>query len=270
MYHEFFGSQVEMYYDVGYNGFVMDKTKNHHAYIIHGANQDGRREHATQITCDILCAASSVSACRGCTDCQKASHGIHPDVSVILGIDGKDVTIADIRALVRDMHILPNEGAKKVYVFPAADDLSVPAQNALLKALEEPPPFVAFLLLAQNPLRLLDTVRSRCVALLLPPAPDIPDDASEEHVALVTAFFDALQSDRLAMMEFCVQLEKSDRVLLPGFVSAVYLQLVAMLSTNPSDKIRKAIDLFHAFQTDLQFHVSIGHMSGKLLAILSD
>ena len=55
---------------------------------------------------------------------------------------------------------------------PRAQDLGLPGQNALLKVLEEPPAYGVFLLLADNPDRLLPTVRSRCVELRLQPLPE--------------------------------------------------------------------------------------------------
>ena len=66
----------------------------------------------------------------------------------------------------------PNESEHKIYQFPRAQDMGLPGQNALLKVLEEPPAYGVFLLLADNPDKLLPTVRSRCTELnmqALPP-----------------------------------------------------------------------------------------------------
>lgn len=77
-----------------------------------------------------------------------------------------------VRRAREDLFIRPNEGDRKIYYVPRAQDLGLPGQNALLKVLEEPPAYGVFLLLADNPDRLLPTVRSRCVELRLQPLPE--------------------------------------------------------------------------------------------------
>ena len=89
----------------------------------------------------------------------------------------KYIPIDQVRSACADVYIRPNEGKKKIYVFPHAEKLSPPGQapvtqNALLKILEEPPPYAVFLLLAPNPGLLLPTIRSRCAELHLSPLPE--------------------------------------------------------------------------------------------------
>ena len=69
------------------------------------------------------------------------------------------------------VYVLPNEAERKIYLIPRAGDMQAPAQNALLKLLEEPPAYCAFLLMTENAERLLPTVRSRAVTLSLAPLP---------------------------------------------------------------------------------------------------
>ena len=66
----------------------------------------------------------------------------------------------------------PNEGKRKIYLFPRAQDMLPPSQNALLKILEEPPSYGAFILITDNAEKLLPTVRSRCTELTLLPLPE--------------------------------------------------------------------------------------------------
>lgn len=91
--------------------------------------------------------------CRGCTLAQ------HPDFIEPLG---EKVKIDDLRDLVRDAHILPNEGARKVYLLPDAGRIEERTQNALLAVLETPPKHVCFVLTARQASDLLPTVVSRC------------------------------------------------------------------------------------------------------------
>jgi DNA polymerase-3 subunit delta' len=76
-----------------------------------------------------------------------------------------------IRQARSDIYIRPNEAEHKIYLFPRAQDMGIPSQNALLKVLEEPPSYGVFILLTDNPEKLLPTVRSRCTELALQPLP---------------------------------------------------------------------------------------------------
>ena len=76
--------------------------------------------------------------------CRKAEGGIHPDI-VRVGDDGKDISVAQVRALRADAYIRPNEGQRKVYIFPDCALLTEADQNILLKVVEEGPPYAAFL-----------------------------------------------------------------------------------------------------------------------------
>ena len=78
---------------------------------------------------------------------------------------------AQIRALRADAYIRPNEAGRKVYLLERAHTMNPSAQNAMLKLLEEGPPYAAFLLLTENAAALLPTVRSRCETLTLSPVP---------------------------------------------------------------------------------------------------
>jgi len=84
----------------------------------------------------------------------------------------KNVAVKIVRQFREDVFVRPNEAEHKIYLFP--QELGLEGQNALLKILEEPPSYGVFLLLADNPDKLLPTVRSRCTELkLLPLAEDV-------------------------------------------------------------------------------------------------
>ena len=146
-----------------------------HAYILSGPAGSGKRTLAGLLAAALVCSAGGEQIpCGRCSGCRKAAGGIHPDI-VTLGADGKDLTVAQIRALRADAYIKPNEAGRKVYVLHQAQNLNPSAQNAMLKLLEEGPPYAAFLLLAENAAALLPTVRSRCQVLTLTPV--TPEEA---------------------------------------------------------------------------------------------
>jgi len=144
------------------------------------------------------------------------------------------------------------------------------AQNAFLKVLEEPPGFVTILLLTENPLALLPTVRSRCIHLALTPTGDQAPDADGAHMALAEAFFKAFSTGGLPLLEFCIGLEKTDRQTLTAFADSCHGQLIQALARPGGDGagLLAAVELFDSLREDLERNVSAGHISGKIAATL--
>jgi len=90
-------------------------------------------------------------------------------VAVVAASDSGTVTVDAIRALKRDIFIAPAEGRRKIYIVERADGMTIQAQNALLKVLEEPPAYGMILLLCETAEALASTILSRAVALRLSP-----------------------------------------------------------------------------------------------------
>lgn len=137
-----------------------------HFYLISGPAGSGKHTLADLIAAGMLCAARD-GPCGVCRSCRKVLGHLHPDYVTVDDPEKKTVPVELIRQARADLFIRPNEGQKKIYLFPRAQDMGLPGQNALLKVLEEPPEYGVFLLLADNPDKLLPTVRSRCVELKL-------------------------------------------------------------------------------------------------------
>ena len=107
--------------------------------------------------------------CGVCEACRKVRQGIHPDVPVVQDGEHKNIAVDVVRQVRGDAYIRPNEGARKVYIFPQCELLTETDQNVLLKIVEEGPPYAAFLFCAENPSTVLTTLRSRCVEWRLRP-----------------------------------------------------------------------------------------------------
>lgn len=109
---------------------------------------------------------------------QRAAAGSHSDLMVVeRAVDEKTgrrkgvISVDSVREVKGFLRLTAGEGAWRVVIVDAADDMNRNAANALLKVLEEPPPGALILLVCHNPGRLLPTIRSRCRALTLrPPA----------------------------------------------------------------------------------------------------
>lgn len=148
-----------------------------HAYILSGPAGSGKRTLAGLLAAALVCdRRGGALPCLSCAGCRKAEGGIHPDI-VRVGDDGKDISVAQVRALRADAYIRPNEAERKVYILENAQTMNASAQNAMLKLLEDGPAYAVFFLLAENGSALLPTVRSRCETLEL--APVSPAQAEE-------------------------------------------------------------------------------------------
>ena len=139
-----------------------------HCYLLCGPAGSGKRTLAKILAAAMECGKAN-APCGRCSDCRKVLDGCHPDVLTIDEPEKKTVSVELIRQLQADAYIRPNEGQRKVYLIPRAQDLTDSAQNALLKLMEEPPAYAVFLLLSDNAEKLLPTVRSRCAELRLEP-----------------------------------------------------------------------------------------------------
>ena len=133
-----------------------------HFYLISGPEGSGRHTLAKLLAAAILC-QDRHRPCLRCTPCRKVMEGNHPDFITVEDPEHKNVAVRIVREIREDVFIRPNESDYKVYPFP--QELGIEGQNALLKILEEPPKHGVFLLLTDNPDKLLPTVRSRCTEL---------------------------------------------------------------------------------------------------------
>jgi len=135
-----------------------------HFYLISGPKGSGKHTLAKLLAEAILCEGSR-KGCGSCIHCRKMRSGSHPDFITVEDPEHKNVAVKIVRQIRDDMFVRPNEASYKIYLFP--QELGMEGQNALLKILEEPPAYGVFLLLTDNPDKLLPTVRSRCTELKL-------------------------------------------------------------------------------------------------------
>ena len=140
-----------------------------HFYLISGPTGSGKHTLAKLLSAAILCQAEG-KPCLSCNACRKVMGDAHPDCITVSDPEHKTVAVKIVRDARADMYVMPNESSRKIYIFP--QELGVEGQNALLKILEEPPEYGVFILLSDNPEKLLPTVRSRCTELSLLALPE--------------------------------------------------------------------------------------------------
>lgn len=149
----------------------LDAERSSHCYLLCGPAGSGKHTLSKLLSAALQCSGNRIP-CGQCAHCRKVQSDIHPDVIVWDDPEKKEVPVDLIRKLQTDAYLRPNEGQRKIYILPRAQDLNDSSGNALLKLIEEPPSYAVFLLLTDNPNKLLATIRSRCTELRLEPVPE--------------------------------------------------------------------------------------------------
>ena len=149
-----------------------------HAYLLAGPPGSGKRATARAFVAELLAAGAPEP-----DDVRRralAEPSPHPDL-VWLAPQGTQHLVDEVRErVILAAAYRPFEGARRAFVIEAAEAMADESQNALLKTLEEPPPFVHLVLITSEPAALLETVRSRCKAVRFAP---LTQEAVELHLS---------------------------------------------------------------------------------------
>lgn len=154
-----------------------------HAYLLSGPAGVGKALLALRLAQALNCAAGGPDPCLACRACKRIERGNYPDVRVsgmaaqAIGLKPdeaarqKDLKIDTVREWQSDISLRPYEGRRRVLILHDAEKLGDAAANAMLKTLEEPPPYATLVLVANGDGGLLPTIVSRCQPLKLRPVP---------------------------------------------------------------------------------------------------
>jgi DNA polymerase-3 subunit delta' len=154
-----------------------------HAYLLSGPAGVGKSLLALRLAQALNCESGASDPCLACRSCKRIERGNHPDVrlagmaSQASGLKPeeaarqKDLKIDTVRDWLADINLRPYEGRRRVFILHDAERLTEAASNAMLKTLEEPPPYATLLLVAHTAGDLLPTIVSRCQPIKLRPAP---------------------------------------------------------------------------------------------------
>lgn len=240
-----------------------------HCYLLVGPQGSGKKTLAKILSAAYQCTGSGDKPCGQCSHCKKIFGGGHADV-ITVDSDKATVPVRVIRDMQADAYTRPNEGQRKVYLIPRAQDMQAPAQNALLKLLEEPPSYCAFILMTDNPEKILTTVRSRAVELSLFPLSDkdlrnallqLKPQADREIMASAAERSGGYLGTALSLMEQEVSPNREPlRKFLKAFATGHEANILVALV--PLEKLSRQELLNLLQQLHLIFTRALGHQSG--------
>lgn len=178
---------------------AFDSGRVPHAFLFDGPEGSGRRTLARIAARAFLCESAEERPCGVCAPCRKDLAGGHPDIIVVEPEGGaRSFSVDAVRTVRLDAGVAPNEAACKVYILTDIQRMGEPAQNALLKIIEEPPAHVRFLLTCDGRSRVLETVRSRCAVVPLGPVPEAEAVQALKEAVPALAPEQALRAVRLS------------------------------------------------------------------------
>lgn len=152
---------------------ALSSGKISHAYIINGEKSSGKEFIAKVFAMALQCEKNKDNPCQECHSCKQALSLNQPDIIRVTHEKPNTISVDDIRTQINnDVAIKPYSSPYKVYIMNEAEKMTIQAQNAILKTLEEPPEYAVILLLTSNVNSLLPTILSRCVVLNMKPVSD--------------------------------------------------------------------------------------------------
>ncbi len=251
-----------------------------HAIILSG---QGDLSAAARFVAAALECEGDGPPCGQCGPCRKVLRDIHPDVATVADPEHKNISVDVLRRTVADAYILPNEGRRKVYIFPDCDLLDPKAQNVLLKVVEEGPPHAAFLFCARNSAVLLPTIRSRAVEWKLSAEEETAetDDRAKQLCELLCG------GKAADIVSFCTELENSklDRDALQGILSDARDLAVAGLAATYGAagdgfsrrlaekagrrRLAASVEILERFTRECQYNINVGQLTGALAVALT-
>lgn len=154
--------------DYFHKAIAQDKLA--HSYIITGEKGSGKKLLTGLFAKTLQCEAQGTEPCGECRSCKQSESGNQPDIIWVTHEKPGSIGVDDVRdQLVGDIMIKPYSSKYKIYIVDEAEKLTVQAQNALLKTIEEPPTYGIIIFLTTNVEMFLPTIVSRCVNLNLYP-----------------------------------------------------------------------------------------------------
>lgn len=227
-----------------------------HAYILAGEAGMGRKSLAHAFALTLICERGKSQPCMNCHACKQVLSGNHPDLIHVTHEKPASIGVDDIREQINDtIMIRPYSSYYKIYIVDEAEKMTIQAQNALLKTIEEPPSYAVIILLTTNGDLFLPTILSRCVQLKLKPLQDSVikkylEEAlgiSENEAQLYAAF---ARGNLGKAIKLCDSEEFKD----------MYRRLLAMLRNVKNMDISELLDFIKRLKEEMNIYECLDFM----------
>jgi DNA polymerase-3 subunit gamma/tau len=267
-----------------------------HAYLFCGTRGTGKTSAAKVFARAINCESpADGNPCNACRACKAALADASPNVIEMDAASNNGVD--DVRGIREETRYAPAEGRHKVYIIDEAHMMTASAFNALLKTLEEPPPFVTFILATTDPQKLPPTILSRVQRFNFARVPlsDMASaisgymrgegiDITEDALSYVCSISDGAMRDALSTLDQCAAYYRGETITLEKLLEAIgaaddaafftiadalfdkkpdsALSAIAGAAADGRDMARFAADLTAHFRNLLVSSVSKGEGAG--------
>jgi len=144
---------------------LLKKKRMPHAFLFTGPEGIGKKRVVMEFAKYIFCEHGT--ACNTCRPCLKVERGSHPDIFSTGGEES--IGIEHSRNISKEVYEYPYESNRRIIIIDNAEKMTNEAKNALLKTLEEPPPFNIFFLITSSERDIPLTIKSRCTKLIFSP-----------------------------------------------------------------------------------------------------
>lgn len=237
-----------------------------HALIIKDTDIENASKHVLFSVNLMLCNSERERPCGKCADCVKIDKMAHTDISILRPEkENTTIKVDEIRKIREDAYVLSLGGRQKFYILEYADLLTVQAQNAFIKILEEPPKNVIFILICKTVTSLLPTVRSRCQVYSAGSG-----DYRKENKILETSknIVDmCVCGDVIGIMR-TVEESGSDRNYLKLLLESIIEQIIKRFSERMDSNIKNIVEELWGLLKILNNNVNINLLKGRIMASL--
>lgn len=235
-----------------------------HAIIIEGKNFISIKDYLSEVLENAMCKGSNEKPCKKCSDCIKLKAGCHPDVKFIEPEkDSKSIKIESIRNIREDAYVVSNEGGYKFYIIKNGELLTVQAQNAFIKILEEPPKNVVFIICTEFLSALISTIRSRCQIFRFLENEDLDSDVEKLGENFVKAILD---DDKVEILSLGGKIP-NDRIFFKQLINVIIELLIKNCDKDSlKEKLVEKIDVLENVLKMLERNVNFNLLVCTLCA----
>ncbi len=243
-------------------GLAIAQDRISNAYVFEGIRGVGKKLCAKTFAQALVCTSDDVP-CGTCSMCVQAKARTLPDIITLLkDKDKTQIGVDNVREqIISEVYLKPRNARRKIFIIEQGDDLSIEAQNALLKVLEEPPAYVTFIICVTSKEKLLTTVLSRSQVISFFP---LPCDVVEKYLLDKTgispndaSLFSALSQGSIGIaLELATDDAKKDRIekallcLINLKKNSLRIREMVDFLTEEKENIEEVIDFLLTFIRD--------------------